>query len=174
MNVLLVLAHPIHQQMRTSIIPNLLELPGAIVGTVVNDDLGNLLNTPIHTSNSLLLASYSRKHETESDTRGIELAGRAGYDPDAMAYILERLSRAIEVITNEKEKKSYFDDHPYTPDCVNKINKTPSKLNWEEKTKISEDFPTPLDGMVFGNNPAKGVFKEEVFSSGVEFYHCIP
>ena len=149
--------------MRTSIIPNLLELPGAIVGTVVNDDLGNLLNTPIHTSNSLLLASYSRKHETESDTRGIELAGRAGYDPDAMAYILERLSRAIEVITNEKEKKSYFDDHPCTPDCVNKINKTPSKLNWEEKTKISEDFPTPLDGMVFGNNPYKGVFKEEVF-----------
>ncbi|MBE9519134.1 MAG: M48 family metalloprotease [Bacteroidetes bacterium] len=151
------------RQMRSSILPHMLELPGAIVGTVVNEDLGNLLNTPITTSNSLLLASYSRKHETESDTRGIELASKAGYDPNAMATILERLSLAVEVITNEKEKKSYFDDHPYTPDRVNKINKTSSKLSWEEKTKISEDFPAPLDGMVFGNNPAKGLFNKEVF-----------
>lgn len=151
------------RQMRSSIIPNLLELPGAIVGTVVNDDLGNLLNTPIQTSNSLLLASYSRKHETESDTRGIELASKAGYDPNAMAAILERLSTAVEVISNEKEKKSYFDDHPYTPDRVKKITKTTSTLSWEEKAKISEDFPAPLDGMVFGYHPGKGLFKEEVF-----------
>ena len=151
------------RQMRSSIIPNLLELPGSIVGTVVDDDLGDLLNTPIHTSNSLLLASYSRKHETESDTRGIELASKAGYDPNAMAAILERLSTAVEVISNEQEKKSYFDDHPYTPDRVKKITKTTSTLSWEEKAKISEDFPAPLDGMVFGYHPGKGLFKEEVF-----------
>jgi predicted Zn-dependent protease len=118
------------RQMRSSILPHMLELPGAIVGTVVDEDLGNLLNTPITTSNRLLLSSYSRKHETESDTRGIELASKAGYDPNAMATILERLSLAVEVITNEKEKKSYFDDHPFTPDRVNKINKTSSKLSW--------------------------------------------
>lgn len=151
------------KQMRSSILPHMLELPGAVVGTVVNEDLGNLLNAPITTSNRLLLTSYSRKHETASDTKGIELASKAGYDPNAMANILDRLSQAIELITNEKEKKSYFDDHPYTPDRVNKINKTITKLNWEERTKISEDFPVPLDGMVFGNNPAKGLFNKEVF-----------
>jgi predicted Zn-dependent protease len=151
------------KQMRSSVIPNLLELPGNIVGTVVSDDLGRLLNTPIHTSNSLFLSSYSRKHETESDTRGIELASKAGYDPVAMGSILERLSLAFEVITNEKEEKSYFDSHPYTPDRVNKINKSSEKLEWEEKSWISEDFPAPIDGMVFGYNPAKGIFREEVF-----------
>ncbi len=151
------------KQMRSSILPHMLELPGAIVGTVVNEDLGNLLNTPITTSNNLLLSSYSRKHETASDTKGIELASKAGYDPNAMATILDRLSRAIELITNEKEKKSYFDDHPYTPDRVDKINKTITKLSWEERTKISEDFPAPLDGMVFGSNPRKGLFQKQVF-----------
>jgi predicted Zn-dependent protease len=151
------------KQMRSSVLPNLLELPGNIVGTVVSDDLGRLLNTPIHTSNSLFLSSYSRKHETESDTRGIELASKAGYDPVAMGSILERLSLTFEVITNEKEKKSYFDSHPYTPDRVNKINKSSEKLEWEEKSWISEDFPAPIDGMVFGYNPAKGIFREEVF-----------
>ena len=47
------------KQMRSSVLPNLLELPGNIVGTVVSDDLGRLLNTPIHTSNSLFRASAS-------------------------------------------------------------------------------------------------------------------
>ena len=151
------------KQMRSSFLPRLLELPGAIVGSVVNEDLGNLLNIPITTTNSLLLSSYSRKHETESDKKGIELASKAGYDPNAMITILERLNQAVEVITNEKEKKSYFSSHPYTPDRVKNINKTSSKLNWKEKEKISEDFPHPLDGLVFGNNPRKGLFKDEVF-----------
>lgn len=151
------------KQMRSSFLPRLLELPGEIVGTVVNKDLGNLLNLPITTTNSLLLSSYSRKHETESDTKGIELASKVGYDPNAMITILERLSQAVEVITNEKEKKSYFSSHPYTQDRVNNINKTASRLNWIEKEKISEDFPNPLDGLVFGNNPRKGLFKDEVF-----------
>jgi predicted Zn-dependent protease len=151
------------KQMRSSFLPRLLELPGVIVGTVVNEDLGKLLNMPIIISNSLLLSSYSRKHETESDTKGIELASKVGYDPTAMTAILVRLSQAVEVLTNEKEKKSYFSSHPYTPDRVNDINKTASRLNWKEKEKISKNFPTPLNGLVFGNNPRKGLFKEEVF-----------
>ena len=151
------------KQMRRSILPNMLELPGDIVGKVVNDDLGTLLNMPVTTSNSLFQASYSRKHETESDKKGIELASKAGYNPAVLADILERLSLAVEVLTNEKEKKSYFDSHPYTPDRVNNITKTSSKLNWEEKTKISEDFPAPLDGMLYGSSPKKGLFKEQTF-----------
>jgi predicted Zn-dependent protease len=151
------------KQMRSSYLPRLLELPGAIVGGVVNEDLGNLLNLPITTSNTLLLSSYSRKHETESDTKGIEIASKAGYDPFAMNSILERLTMAVEVITNEKEKKSYFSSHPYTPNRVKNVTKTASKLTWTEKPKISEDFPAPLDGMVFGENPKKGLFNEQVF-----------
>ena len=151
------------KQMRSSILPNMLELPGAIVGTVVNEDLGNLLNAPISTGNRLMLSSYSRKHETASDTKGIELASKAGYDPNALADILERLSLAIEVLTNEKEKKSYFDSHPYTPDRVDKINKTIPKLEQAERSSIAADFPAPLNGLLFGYNPAKGIFKEQKF-----------
>ena len=151
------------KQMRSSILPNMLELPGAIVGNVVNEDLGNLLNAPINTGNRLLLSSYSRKHETASDTKGIELASKAGYDPNAMAAILERLSKAVEILTNEKEKKSYFDSHPYTPDRVDKINKTIPKLDQTERSIIAADFPTPLNGLLFGYNPAKGLFKDQKF-----------
>jgi len=151
------------KQMRSSILPNMLELPGAIVGNVVSEDLGNLLNAPINTGNRLMLSSYSRKHETASDTKGIELAGKAGYDPHAMTAILERLSRAVEILTNEKEKKSYFDSHPFTPDRVEKINKTIPKLDEVERSSIAADYPAPLNGLLFGYNPAKGIFKEQQF-----------
>ncbi len=151
------------KQMRSSIIPSLLEVPGAIVGTVVSDDLGSLINSPINTTSSLFLSSYSRKHETESDTKGIELASKAGYDPTAMGDILARLSDAVEVLTNEKEKKSYFDDHPYTPNRVKKINKVSTGLAWDESPKLSDSFPMPFDGMIFGANPKKGIFKGQTF-----------
>jgi predicted Zn-dependent protease len=151
------------KQMKKSILPRMLELPGAVVGNVVNEDLGTLLNAPIHTSNTLIMTSYSRKHETESDVLGVELASKAGYDPNALGTILSRLANAIEYITNEKEKKSYFDTHPYTPDRISKIDKTVQKLQWTETDKISADFPSPLSGMTFGENPVKGIFQKNKF-----------
>jgi len=151
------------KQMKRSLLPRLLELPGNIVGNVVAEDLGNLLNAPIQTSNALFLSSYSRKHETESDVLGVTLASKAGYDPRAMTTILGRLSKSIEILTNKQEKKSYFDDHPYTPDRISTINKRSDKLNWGPVAKISPDFPAPLDGMTFGENPSKGVFQDNKF-----------
>jgi len=151
------------KQMRSSILPSMLELPGNIVGTVVNEDLGNLLNMPISASNALWLTSYSRKHETESDKKGVTLASKAGYDPGAMKSILDRISRAVEIVTEEEEKKSYFSSHPYTPDRIKKIEKTEAKLMWEEAEKVSTSFPAPIDGMVFGPNPRKGVLDGQVF-----------
>lgn len=151
------------KQMKKSILPKLFELPGQVVGSVVSEDLGKLLNAPIETSNKLLLSDYSRKHETEADVKGVSLAAKAGYDPSQLSVILARLSKAVEILTEEEEKKSYFDDHPYTPDRVSTINKTVKKLRWSQRPPISPDFPAPLDGMLFGHNPGHGVFQESTF-----------
>lgn len=151
------------KQMQKSLGTNLLQLPGAIVGTVVSRDLGALINAPIKTSNSLFLSSYSRRHEKESDTKGVVLAAKAGYNPLAMNDILSRLSKAVEVLTQQKETKSYFDDHPFTPDRVKNIVKVSDGLTWHETNKIAPDFPMPLDGLVFGDNPKKGLFEGQVF-----------
>ncbi|WP_075591356.1 M48 family metalloprotease [Labilibacter marinus] len=151
------------KQLGNSIIPKLLELPGRIVGQVINEDVGRILTAPIATSNTLLLASYSRSHEKESDEEGVTLASKAGYDPDAMKSILTRLSKSIEILTKQKEKKGYFNDHPYTPDRLESISKTSAKLNWESNEKISNDFPQPLNSLLFGANPDKGFFENNTF-----------
>ena len=58
------------KQLKKSILPRLLEVPGNLIG-LLNKDLGALFNAPIQTSNALLLASYSRGFETEADIEGI-------------------------------------------------------------------------------------------------------
>ncbi len=152
------------KQMRSSVVPGLLEVPGNIVG-VVSDDLGNLINAPISAGNDLLLAGYSRSHETEADTLGATLAAKAGYDPKAMGDVLTRMNSAIEYVTQKEIEKSYFDSHPFTPDRVVNINDISGKLTVADLQPIDNTFPQPLDGMVVGENPDKGVFIDN------HFYH---
>lgn len=153
------------KQMKKSIFPGLLHIPGAIVG-VFNSDLGKAINTPVSLGSELFLSNYSRKQESESDELGIKLASKAGYDPNKLAVILNSLSADVELLTGEEEKKSYFSSHPITPKRVEDIDKEITKLDWTEKPSIAPDKTSlyeKLEGMIIGQNPAQGVFEENVF-----------
>ncbi|GEA59039.1 M48 family metalloprotease [Vibrio comitans] len=151
------------EQMKSSVLPGLVELPGNIVGGVVNEDLGNLINAPISAGNSLLMAGYSRGHESEADRLGIQLAAKAGYDPLAMNSILSRLNRSVEIQTKQESERSYFDSHPYTPDRVADVTKEAKNLNVAELAPIHKDFVSQIDGLLVGQNPGKGLFREQTF-----------
>jgi predicted Zn-dependent protease len=162
------------KQMQSSIVPGLLEVPGNIVG-VVSDDLGDIINAPISTGNKLLLAGYSRSHETEADTLGAALAAKAGYKPAAMGSVLTRMNTSIEYITEQSIEKSYFDSHPYTPERVENLNAMKGKLTITPAPAVDENFPQPLDGMTVGENPDKGVFIEQQFiHPTIEFVLDLP
>lgn len=151
------------QQMKRSILPGITQLPGNIVGSVISEDLGNLINTPFAFSSSLLMANYSRSHETESDELGVALAAKAGYDPMAMGVILARLNSAVEFETQKETEKSYFDSHPYTPERVSHVDQSASTLSLTSKPPIHPDFLSQLNGLVVGNNPNNGTFDETLF-----------
>lgn len=153
------------KQMKKSIFPSILHIPGAVVG-MFNSNLGNIINAPISLGSELFLNNYSRKQETESDKLGINLASMAGYNPEKLAIMLERLSKDAEQLTGEAEKKSYFSSHPYTPKRVENIDKEIAKLQWTEKPAIAPDTKSlyeKIAGMVYGPNPAQGVFDSTVF-----------
>lgn len=153
------------KQMRKSILPKLLEVPGNLLG-MVDQNLGAVFNAPIQTSNALLFASYGRKFETEADREGTLLAARAGYNPNAMKSALSRLSSTIEVAVGQEEQKSYFNDHPYTPDRVKAINKNINKMQLSDKTDSdnNQEYLRQFDNILFGTSPAKGVIEENTFS----------
>jgi predicted Zn-dependent protease len=153
------------KQMKKSILPGILHIPGAVVG-IFNQNLGRLINTPVSFGSELFLSNYSRKQESEADKYGIKLASQAGYDPSKLAVILNNLSKDVERLTGEEEKKSYFSSHPLTPKRIDRIEKELTNLNWTNKAPIAADKQSlyaKLDEMYVGQNPQQGIFQENVF-----------
>ncbi|MFN4328204.1 MAG: M48 family metallopeptidase [Limnobacter sp.] len=74
----------VSQQMATSLGVNLISA-GLGLGTIGRDLTGMVANVTIS-------LPYGRKHETESDRIGVELAARAGYDPRAAITLWEKMA----------------------------------------------------------------------------------
>ena len=154
------------KQMRKAIIPAILQIPGELVGVFVNEQMGSLINTPIAAGNELFLASYSRKHEREADAIGAKLMASAGYDATHLPQVLHNLSVLIKEITGEEEEFSYFDSHPYTPRRVSDLHKEIATLEYPQKpgiTTTKEDYLKRITGIIVGDNPAHGIFRENKF-----------
>jgi predicted Zn-dependent protease len=154
------------KQSRRGLLPGLLTLPGRVVGGVVSEDLGKLLNAPIETVGKVNLARYSRGHESESDKLGMRLASDSGYDPGSLAAILGRLEKDAELRTGRERKFSFFDSHPTTPKRAGNIGKQAARLETADLPGIAADraeFLKKLDGVHLGNNPAQGVFRKQQF-----------
>ncbi len=162
------------KQMKKSILPHILEIPGNLLG-VISKPVGDLVNAPIKVSNSLILSSYSRGFETEADDYGVKLAAKAGYDPTKLPDILKRMNDAIEVITGNKEEKSYFSDHPYTPKRIKNLNKQFKEITIQPSKNISSNFLYEFDGVLFGDSPSKGIIRaNEFLHPDLNFYIQFP
>lgn len=154
------------KQMKKGLLGSILQVPGNLINAVTGTRLGNIINAPIALTTNAFISKYSRGHEKDADAYGIQLAASAGYNPNALADALERLSKGIELITGKAEKKDYFSDHPFTPSRVTNIrgaapNLSPVKPSPIAKSK--ERFQENFNGLVYGPNPRQGVFKEDLF-----------
>jgi len=154
------------RQMAKARVPVLLSLPGAVVGGVINDNLGKLINAPVNAIGGAYLASHSRQDEFESDQFGQQLAASAGYDPSALAPILARLEAFVEVENGEKRIPGFFDTHPTTPDRVERVERDAQSIQWARQPGIApgtKAYLRKLDGLLIGGNPAMGVFQDGKF-----------
>ena len=154
------------QQMAKARAPSLLALPGAIVGSVVSEGLGNLINAPIMTLGAAYMAKHSRADEFEAVRIGQRLSAQTGYDPAALATILDRLEDEAELLAGEKRRPGFFDTHPTTPDRVRQIEMDAQKIQWSPQPGIASNsakFLQKMDGLLVGEDPAQGVFQGPKF-----------
>ena len=156
----------IARQMAKQRVPSLLSLPGRVVGRVVNQNIGALLNAPIDTLGAAYIAKHSRQDEFEADRLGQRLSAQTGYDPVALAPILGRLEQESQLRTGEQRRPGFFDTHPTTPDRVNRVTRDGQKIEWSRRPGVvrdSAEFLRQLDGLLIGTNPAEGVFQGRKF-----------
>jgi Zn-dependent protease with chaperone function len=66
----------------------------------------------------LLSLKYSRDDETEADLIGLELAARAGYDPNAAISLWTKMNQIA-----SSQPSSFFSDHPSNPDRMATIER---------------------------------------------------
>jgi predicted Zn-dependent protease len=154
------------REQRKALLPGFLTVPGHIVGNVVSDRLGALINTPVETAGGAWLSHYSRGQETEADKIGTDTAAKAGYDPAALGDILVRLDRAVTSQTGQEHSFSIFDSHPMTENRLRDIRRQSSKLTTAARPPVASDptsLWTRLDGMWCGQNPEAGVFHQNQF-----------
>ncbi|MHC4697188.1 MAG: M48 family metalloprotease [Planctomycetota bacterium] len=154
------------KQLAKGIAPKLLSLPGKAVGRVVSRDLGRLLNAPVSVFGTAFIASYSRRDELEADDLGQQLAAKAGYDPTALAAILNRIENHEQLQTGTRRRASFFDTHPTTPRRVAGITAHAETVERTPQPGIAPEhaeFLQRLDGLLVGDNPANGVFHGQTF-----------
>lgn len=160
-----VLAHEIiHAQNRhgmklqkKGLLPSLLSVPGAIVGTV-SSDLGRLINAPLGASSALVMARYGREFETEADVEGVKLSIKAGYSANDLISALDKLAKVVEVVTGEEEKRSYFSDHPITKDRINRLEQIAAASKPGIRKPIG-NLVEQMEGLPVGSLPDYGVVK---------------
>jgi predicted Zn-dependent protease len=140
-------------------------LPAAIVGAV-SRPLGNLVALPGALVSSLALSAYGREQEFEADRVGAELAAAAGFQPLALADLLDRLAREEGLHREGPPPLSFFSSHPRTPDRMQRVREHAAKLVPAPPARIAADegaVLARLDGLLVGPSPAQGVFVDDAF-----------
>ena len=135
-------------------------LAGAAVG-VVSSDVGTAIADAGQAASDLIVAPYNRDQEREADRVGQEMAASAGWNPQGLATFLESLGREAKLRSGEERQFSFFDTHPATGERVAKTTQRATQLKISSAPPIAKNHAalmTKLDGLLVGDNPAKGVF----------------
>ncbi len=154
------------RQMAKARLPTLFALPGAVFGSVISENLGNLLMAPAAIFGGGYMAFHSRQDEFESDQLGQQMVAAAGYDPAALAPILARLEAFSEAYAGQQRIPGFFDTHPSTPDRVDRVTRDAANIDWQRQpgvAKNSADYLKQLDGLLVGEDPARGVIQGHNF-----------
>lgn len=86
--------------------------------------LGDLGNVAAKVGTQLLSLKFSREDESEADLVGLELAARAGYQPQAGATLWRKMAAA----SGGANGKSFLSTHPSGPDRVRQLEANAPKV----------------------------------------------
>ena len=160
--------HHLHQALvETPLIPVRIATGiGSLATGIVSEPLGELVGAIGEAPGSLAIASYSRGQEDEADEIGQKLAADTGWDPRAMAAVMDALSRAEQIEGRDPNQRSYFDTHPTTPDRSRLTLERAATLKVAKRAPIARDvrhFYEKLDGLLSGDPASNGVVVDNEF-----------
>jgi predicted Zn-dependent protease len=136
-------------------------LSGVLLG---NSALGQLGQQVFSAAPALLTAKYSRKQETQADDLGIRYLSGAGYDPRAMATVLQSLAAQNALDAQLQGRNASLPQWASThPDPASRVRTALSKAGNATGTTNRDTFLTRIDGLLYGDDPKQGVIEGNTF-----------
>lgn len=132
---------------------------GLGIGMILSPELaqfGDLASLGLN----LLFLKYSRDDERESDVLGLRYVQAAGYDPDAMVDVFAQLERASGLSASERVP-DWLSTHPAPEERGQRAAEALAALppSAHEGTVAREAYLRQLDGVVYGQDPRQGFFR---------------
>ena len=114
---------------------------------------------------SVLFLSYSRDDEHQSDLLGVRYASREGYDVREAVTVHRKLER-ITQLGGGRGVPDWLSSHPSSEDRIARIQALVDTFpaSYFQTAEVGrEAYLTRVDGLVFGENPRDGFFRESRF-----------
>lgn len=141
---------------------------GSIVSGVLLGDssFGRLGQQVFSQGSQLLTLKFSRAQELEADTLGITYLRRAGYDPRAMATVLESLARQnaldAQLRGSNGQVPAWASTHP---DPASRVRDALTRAGANATGATNRDtFLAGIDGLTYDDDPRQGIVDGRTFT----------
>ncbi len=136
-------------------------LSGVLLG---DSSLGQLGQQIFSAAPQLLTAQYSRRQETEADNLGIQYLKTAGYDPRAMATLLQSLAAQTALDAALQGRDATMPQWASThPDPASRVRAALAQAGNVAGITNRDTFLTRIDGLLYGDDPRQGVIEGNTF-----------
>ena len=148
-----------------------------LVDKVMTGVLGNT-DSQAQERSKLSMAAFSQQQELDADRKGIEIAGKAGYDPLAAARFLSAMGRFSKFSSGDAaQADDFLASHPSTPDRIQKASATALAQfgNNPPNEQDRDAYMAAIDGMSFGASPQQGIIAGQRFvQPALKFTFTVP
>src|SRR3989475_966769 len=112
----------------------------------------------------VLFLKYSRDAERQADDLGLRYMRRANYDPREMPHVFEMLTHVSQAQGGGRVPE-WLATHPDPENRRGRIEQEVAALpqSFSGAAVNRDEYLRRLDGLVFGNNPREGYFKDNHF-----------
>jgi len=110
----------------------------------------------------LLFLRYGREAEYQSDDLGVRYMTRLGYDPRQLANVFRTLS-ALSDEGGGGRPPEWASTHPFPENRVERVLASVQGQDLSGAVVGRDEFLQRLDGIVFGEDPRQGFFRDQLF-----------
>jgi predicted Zn-dependent protease len=112
---------------------------------------------------NLMFLKFSRDDERQADDLGLRYMSRGGYDPDEMVDVFTMLGRVSEA-AGSSGLPSWLSTHPDPGERQQRIERAIAQTGIASGGTVERDrYLQMIDGIVFGENPRQGFFRDGTF-----------